>query len=44
MNLGQNYMMGGSDSTESPNLYAKKLYNESEVLRERSKNISQMLQ
>ncbi len=34
----------GSDPTESPNFYAKKLYNESEVLRERSNNISQMLQ
>ena len=44
MNLGQNYMMNGSDPTESPNVYAKKLFNESEVLRERSNNISQMLQ
>jgi hypothetical protein len=43
INLGQNYLMG-SDPTESPNFYAKKLYNESEVLRERSNNISQMLQ
>jgi hypothetical protein len=35
INLAQNY--------ESPSIYAKKQYNESEVLRERSSNISQML-